>query len=52
MVNDHKTFQNKQRDLKNRYIGGARDNQTPRQSDPEYNSGNNTDMSPGATGRE
>jgi hypothetical protein len=52
MVNDHKTFQKKQRDLKKRYLGGARDNHTSRQSDPKYNSGNNTDMSPGAAGRE
>jgi hypothetical protein len=53
MVNEnHKKFQKEQKDLDNRYIGGARNNNTKAQSDPEYNSGSNTDISPGATGRQ
>lgn len=45
-------FLKEQRDLKQQYLGGARDNQTERTSDPEYNNKNDTDISVGATGRE
>ena len=53
MVNEnHKRFQQEQRDLKNRYIGDGPNNRKKAQSNLDYNSGRNTDMSPGATGRE
>lgn len=45
-------FLKEQRDLKQQYLGGARDNRTERTSDPEYNNKNDTDISVGATGRE
>ncbi|MCM3586371.1 hypothetical protein M3182_11570 [Mesobacillus maritimus] len=51
MNKDHKRFQQKQRDLKNRYIGDDKNNRTE-VKDQDYNNGRNTDMSPGATGRE
>ncbi len=51
MVNeDHKRFQEEQRDLKNRYIGDDHNNRTSG-LDPKYNNGSNTDKSPGTTGR-
>jgi hypothetical protein len=53
MVNEnHKRFQQEQRDLKNRYIGDGPNNRKKSQSNLDYNSGRDTDMSPGATGRE
>jgi len=51
MVNEHNHFQEEQRDLKNRYIGDDHNNRT-KGSNPKYNSGRNTEKSPGATGRE
>lgn len=52
MVNeDHKRFQEEQRDLKNRYIGDDHNNRA-KGLDSTYNSGTNTDKAPGATGRE
>ncbi|TKC19866.1 hypothetical protein [Robertmurraya kyonggiensis] len=45
-------FLKEQRDLKQQYLGGARDNRTEMKSDPEYNNKNDTDISVGATGRE
>jgi hypothetical protein len=53
MVNEnHKKFQKEQKDLDNKYLGGTRNNNKKAPSDPEYNSGSNTDISPGATGRQ
>ncbi|MEQ2526140.1 hypothetical protein WMO40_05450 [Bacillaceae bacterium CLA-AA-H227] len=53
MVNPNQDkFLKEQRDLKQQYLGGARDNRTERTSDPEYNNKNDTDISVGATGRE
>jgi len=52
MVNeDHKRFQEEQRNLKNRYIGDDHNNRA-KGLDSTYNSGTNTDKAPGATGRE
>lgn len=53
MVNeDHKRFQQEQRDLKHQYIGDDNNHRKKRSMDPKYNTGRDTDKSPGATGRD
>jgi hypothetical protein len=50
MVNtDFEKFNKIQQEHKAEYLGGTR--KKPGTSDPEYNSRENTDKSPGATGR-
>ena len=51
MVNlDFEKFRKEQRNHKAEYLGSGR-NQKPGLNDPEYNNQDNTDKSPGATGR-
>ncbi|MFJ5713851.1 hypothetical protein [Neobacillus sp. NPDC093127] len=52
MVNlDFEKFTKAQQAHQTKYLGG-RNNQKPGLNDPEYNNQENTDKSPGATGRE
>lgn len=53
MVNPNREkFLKAQKDFKDEYLEGARDNRTKMTSDPAYNNKNDTDISVGATGRE
>ncbi|WP_174734168.1 hypothetical protein [Mesobacillus harenae] len=49
---NHPEFQENQRRLKYKYLGGAKDNRKEATADPEYNTNENTDKSVGATGRD
>ncbi|MFZ7944049.1 hypothetical protein [Bacillus sp. S3] len=52
MVNyNFEKFRQEQREHKAEYIGSDK-NKRPGLNDPEYNNQDNTDKSPGATGRE
>jgi len=50
-IRDRGDINSKEKNARASYLGGARSNQTPATSNPDYNSANNTNISPGAEGR-